>query len=130
MFEAFRNLVNTDPALARLGRYYSVAFTVLLEEQAWRFDVRNGELASLTHVAQGADTDAVFTLTIDPKSWEAFGTQTPPPGYHDISAMIEHRHARLSGDYLPWLANMTFVKGLIRHLRAHYDALCLEGSAS
>ena len=125
MFDAFRKVVNADPTLSRLGRYYSVHFTLSIDQQSWHFDVQDGALVSLS---TESDNLAAFVLTLDANSWEEFGKPAPAPGYHDISAMIDQRHARLSGDLFPWLANMTFVKSIIRHLRSHYETLCREGS--
>ena len=125
MFDAFRKVVNADPTLSRLGRYYSVHFTLTIDQQAWHFDIQDGALVSLS---TESDNVAAFILSVDAKSWEQFGMTTPPPGYHDISAMLDQRHVRLHGDLYPWLANMTFVKGVIRHLRRHYETLCREGS--
>ena len=91
-------MINTDPALALLGGYFSVVFIISIDGQSWRFNIQNGVLSSLSRTPDNDSADAGFTLTIEPDSWVRFGEQMPPPAHYDVSAIIEHRYARLSGD--------------------------------
>ena len=90
-------MVNTDPKLALLGGY-SVVFIISIDRQSWRFYIQNGVFSSLSRTPDNDSADAGFTLTIEPDNWVRFGEQMPPPAHYDVSAIVEHRCARLSGD--------------------------------
>ena len=101
--------VNRNPELVRRGKYYSVRFAVAVGDELTNFIVEDGRLIGINHDGNGNQ----FTIQTDADSWTAFREDEPRPGYQDISALVENRDAKLSGDIKPWLSNMLYVKGII-----------------
>jgi len=111
--------VNQDPELNRRGRYYSIQFRLEMDDRPLLFSIENGRLVS---VVEDAGTPAAFTLKGSAPAWRQFFLEEPPPGYHDVAAMIDRGHVGLEGDPMPWLANMLYIKVVIDHWKAiHAD---------
>jgi hypothetical protein len=111
--------VNRDHELNRRGRYYSIRFRLEMDDHPFLFQVENGKLLSVTGDAKAP---AAFVLKGRGDAWRTFLMDRPPPGYHDVSAMLEQGHLQLEGDPMPWLSNMLYVKGIIAHWRSlHAD---------
>jgi hypothetical protein len=123
--------VNQDAELQRRGKYYSVSFGLLTDSQQdsqqgvqekgdpaenrTNFIVENGQLTDVNHDSMEVD----FTIQSSASCWRGFREEKPSPGFHDISALLDTKRARIEGNVMPWLSNMLFVKGVIevwRHL--------------
>lgn len=112
------NAVNQDPELKRRGRYYSIRFRLEMDDRKILFQVDNGHLTSVT---EDGEQPATFSLSGTREAWQQFFLKEPPPGYHDIAAMLDQGHLHLEGDPMPWLANTLYIKGIIEHWKAHGD---------
>lgn len=115
--QALADAVNQDPELNRRGRYYSIRFKLEMDDHHILFRVEDGRLASVT---ENTAEPANFSLAASSHTWQKFLKPVPPPGYHDLAAMIDQGHLRLDGDPMPWLANTLFIKGVINHWKAAY----------
>ncbi len=110
--QALMNAVNRDPELNRRGKYYSIHFKLEMDDHNIVFEVDNGTLAS---VKENSGDSVAFSLSGTAEAWQQFLSHEPPPGHHDIAAMIDGGHLALTGDPMPWLANMLYIKGVIAH---------------
>lgn len=117
--QALADAVNQDPELNRRGKYYSIQFRLEMENRHILFRVEDGRLTSVT---ENSSEPAAFSLAGTSSTWQTFLQPVPPPGFHDIAAMIDQGHLRLEGDPMPWLANMLYIKGVINHWKAIYDS--------
>lgn len=106
--------VNGDPALNRRGVCYSTEFKLVIGKDSLLFKIEDGRMTALL-VNTAALPTGGFILTGEPKSWHKFRQKFPPPGYHDIFAMLEYGHITLSGDAMPLLSNILYIKGVLKH---------------
>lgn len=106
--------VNNDPALLRRGRFYSAQIKLEFDDDSILFEVEDGKLIRLAENSDEPPANG-FTLSASKKTWEKFQAVNPPPGFHDISAMLDAKHVSLSGNALLMLSNLFYVKGLIDH---------------
>ena len=54
-----------------------------------------------------------FALRASEEAWATFWTAVPPPGFHDLIAMIKVRALRVEGDQHPFMANLRYFKDLL-----------------
>ncbi|MEX2489691.1 MAG: alpha/beta hydrolase [Pseudomonadales bacterium] len=97
--QALVHAVNQDPELTRRGKYYSIRFRLEMDGCHILFQVEDGKLTS---VSENADDPVVFSLTGSREAWQKFLQTEPPPGYHDIAAMLDRGYLLLHGDPMPW----------------------------
>ena len=111
------DLANDKAWLIHRGRFLDVSF--LLEE---------GEAAYLVRIHRGR-VEAVdkgpfvmprwtFALRASQDAWATFWQPIPPPGFHDLMAMIKTRALKLEGDQHPFFANLLYFKELLALPRA------------
>jgi len=105
-------LANADPWLIHRGRFLDVTF--LVEE---------GEIQYLIRIHRGR-VEAVqkgpivlprwtFALRASAEAWATFWKAIPPPGQHDLIAMLKMRALRIEGDQQPFMANLRYFKDLL-----------------
>ncbi len=83
----------------------SPATPVLLRVQA-------GRTASVS-AAPAVMPDAQFAFRATPQAWFAFWRPVPPPGWHDLLALLKRGEATLDGDLRPFMVNLQFFKDLL-----------------
>jgi pimeloyl-ACP methyl ester carboxylesterase len=85
-------------------------------DAAWLVTVHEGRV---TRVERGPFLLRAwrFAIRAPAEAWARFWAPVPPPGYHDLFAMAKLGPARIEGDLQPLLANLFYVKGLLRTLR-------------
>lgn len=106
--------INNDPTLLRRGRFYSAQIKIEFDDDSTLFEVEDGKLIRLAENSAEPPVNG-FTLSASKKTWRRFQADNPPPGFHDISAMLDAQHVSLSGDALLMLSNLFYVKRLIDH---------------
>lgn len=112
------DLVNSNAALVRRGRFLSTTFLVGVGDTPVYVTVRDGRVED---VAPGAALMRSWTFAIrtDADSWARFWEPVPAPGYNDLLAMTRFGKARIEGDLQPLMANLRYVKEVLeapRHL--------------
>ena len=58
-----------------------------------------------------------FALKASREAWDIFWQPLPPPGGHDLIAMIKTRALTLEGDQHPFMANLRYFKEALAKLR-------------
>ena len=58
-----------------------------------------------------------FALHASSQDWNAFWSAAPPPGYHDLVAMMKFKRLRLAGDPYPFMTHIRYFKDLLARLR-------------
>ena len=58
-----------------------------------------------------------FALRAPAGAWEKFWLPVPPPGFHDLFALLKQRLLRIEGDFHPLMANLFYFKEVIAALR-------------
>ena len=119
--DGLAELANADAWLIHRGRYLDVTF--LLEVGAAQYLVRihRGRVESIgkgPHVMPRC----TFALKASSEAWATFWRAVPPPGYHDLIAMMKMRELRVEGDQHPFIANLRYFKDLLALPRARAGA--------
>jgi hypothetical protein len=105
-------LANADAWLVHRGRSLDVTF--LLEV---------GAASCLVHIHGGRvhriDKGPLvmprwtFALRASDQAWSTFWSAVPPPGFHDLIAMMKVGALRIEGDQYLFMANLRYFKDLL-----------------
>jgi hypothetical protein len=112
MLERLGEIVNGDEALVRRGKYFSDTFMIEVGETQYLIEIRQGRIES---VATGPFVMRSWTFSIRATEdvWRKFWEKLPPPGYHDIFALLRKGRIALDGELQPLMANLLYVKEVI-----------------
>ncbi|WEX08060.1 hypothetical protein [Chelativorans sp. AA-79] len=85
--EAFRETVGRDPELAVISKWFDVDMGLTFGERRYALRVRKGRIEEIIPSPR-FDTRTQFQIRGPMDLWKRFLSETPPPLYHDIFAMI------------------------------------------
>ncbi len=108
--------LNDDPELSRRGKFYSTRLAIWDGDTCTNFEIEDGRVVDINNED---NQQAVFKFIAGRDVWEKFREAEPPPGFHDLSAMIDRGHLKIEGDVRPWLFNMLYIKRLISVWKAN-----------
>jgi hypothetical protein len=114
--EQLAQRVNANERLVWRGRYVDTAFLVEVGDAAWLVKISAGRIASVTHVTRVMPS-WTFALRASREAWEQFWLALPPPGYHDLMAMLKYRTLRVEGNLHPFMSNLLYFKDVMASLR-------------
>ena len=114
--ERLLQIVNSDARLVWRGRFVDTTFLVEVGETSYLIKVTGGRIASVTRgpLVMPAWT---FALRASREAWEQFWLPEPPPGFHDLFALMKRRALRIEGNPHPFMANLFYFKGVMAALR-------------
>ena len=114
--ERLPDLVNGDPWLVHRGRFVDTSFLLEVGETPYLVRIHAGRVES---VRRGPFVMPrwTFALKASQAAWDQFFLPLPPPGYHDLMAMVKFRTLRVEGDQHPFMANLLYFKDVIARLR-------------
>ena len=118
--EKLAALVNADARLVWRGRFVNTTFMIDAGDQVWLVKVEGGRIAAVT-VGPFAMPTWVFALRASREVWETFWQADPPPGFHDLFALVKRRSLRIEGDLHPFMSNLLYFKGVMAALRQPGD---------
>lgn len=114
------NEINQDPEIQRRGRHYSAKIRFSSDDKTFEMSIEEGQILKIRELCE-ADVDLdTLTFTASSNTWKKFLTEIPPPGYHDLSAMIDCGNVSLSGNVLLWISNTLYVKAILDYLKPHF----------
>ena len=115
--EHLAELCNGDPWLTHRGRFLDVSLMLEVGEDQYLIRIREGSVES---VARGPFVMPRwnFALRASAQDWNTFWSPSPPPGYHDLVAMMKFKRLRLDGDPYPFMTHIRYFKDLLGRLRA------------
>ena len=116
MIETLAERVNGEPRLVHRGRFIDTSFLLEIGDQPWLIRILDGRVAD---VQKGPFVMArwTFALRAPADAWAQFWSPVPPPGFHDLFALIRYRRLRVEGDLHPFMANLFYFKGVLATLR-------------
>ena len=117
MIEALKQRVNADAALVRRGRYLTTTFLLEVGATAWLVAIFEGRIVSVTSGPFVMPSSA-FALRAPEHEWEKFWSQRPPPGSHDLMALIKRRVLKAEGNLQVFMANLRYFKEALAKLRS------------
>jgi hypothetical protein len=117
MIEALQQLVNGDAALVRRGRFLTTTFLLEVGQSVWLIAVFEGRIVSVTP-GPFVMPSSSFALRAAEADWQQFWSSRPPPGSHDLMALIKRRVLRAEGNLEIFMANLRYFKEVLAKLRS------------
>ena len=112
VIDRLAELANADAWLVERGRFLDVAFLIEVGDMPYLVRIRRGRIEAIErgpHVMPRW----TFALRAPHEAWAKFWQPVPPPGFHDLIAMIKVDALRLEGDQQPFMANLRYFKDLL-----------------
>ena len=108
--------VNARERLVWRGRHLSTTFLLQVGEQSFLVTIAGGRLAGVVS-GPFVLADWAFALRAPAQAWSQFWSALPPPGFHDIMAMLKLGHLRMEGDLYPLMSNLLYFKDVLAAVR-------------
>jgi hypothetical protein len=105
-------MANADAWLVHRGRFLDVAFLIEAGREVYLVRIHRGrieEIVKRPHVMPRW----TFALRAPRETWNSFWQPVPPPGFHDLIAMMKTGALKLEGDQHPFMANLRYFKDLL-----------------
>jgi hypothetical protein len=122
MIERLQDLVNSDPALVRRGRWTNADMLLEIGERGYVVEIRRGRIEAIrpvTLLVSGWD----FAIRGTADAWAEFWRRKPRPRHHDLIALIREGKMRFEGNLDLLMANLLYLKLVLETPRQ------LEGAA-
>jgi hypothetical protein len=110
--EKLASLANADAWLVHRGRFLDVTFLLEVGEDAHLIRIHRGRVEAVDR-GPFVQVRWTFALRASQEAWDTFWRPLPPPGCHDLIAMIKTKALRLDGDPYPFMANLRYFKELL-----------------
>lgn len=107
-----RDALDADPGLARLGSGLSAVVMLDVGERCYRLEFAAGRLISCDE-GPFVMPSCTFRLSAPLSAWLAHWQPVPPPGYHDLFALLRRGLLKPEGDLQPLMAHLMFFKRLL-----------------
>lgn len=115
--ERLPELANGDAWLIHRGRFLDVSLMLEVGDDQYLVHIRDGRVASVDR-GPLVMPRWTFALRASAEDWRTFWSPSPPPGYHDLVAMMKFKRLHLDGDPYPFMTHMRYFKELLERLRA------------
>lgn len=109
--------VNANARLVHRGRFVDTDFLLVANGEEWKIKIRRGRVSSVDK-GPFVMPRSTFTLRCAPEDWAQFWLAVPPPGWHDLFALIRFGRLKVEGDQHPFMANLFYFKGVMESIRA------------
>ena len=115
--ERLAALAGDDTWLVHRGRYLDVSFLLQVGDSPYLVRIHRGRLEA---VDKGPFVMPRWTFALkgSQDAWATFWQPVPPPGFHDLIAMIKKGALKLEGDQYLFFANLRYFKDLLALPRA------------
>lgn len=114
--------VNADVPLVRRGRFLATRFLLEVGDTQWLISVQDGRIVSVER-GPFVMPSWSFALRASEAEWQTFWGANPPPGHHDLMALIKRRALTAEGDLKIFMAYLRYFKDVLTKLRAQEVAL-------
>ncbi|MBN8972230.1 MAG: hypothetical protein J0H32_00845 [Rhizobiales bacterium] len=109
--------VNADAPLVRRGRFLATRFLLEVGDTQWLIGVQDGKIVSVER-GPFVMPSWSFALRASDSEWQTFWSANPPPGHHDLMALIKRRALKAEGDLKIFVAYLRYFKDVLAKLRA------------
>jgi hypothetical protein len=109
MIEHLQELVNSDAALVRRGRWTSADLLLEIGAQGYVIAIRQGRIDNVTPVETSV-SHWEFAIRGTAEAWAEFWKPMPKPRHHDLIALIREGKMRFEGDIDLLMANLLYLK--------------------
>jgi hypothetical protein len=108
--------MNDAPHMRRRGRTLTADVLVEIAPKSWLLRIRDGAIEAVTPDPKGM-TGYTTALRFDPEAWGQFMTPVPPPGRHDLMALVKTGKLKVEGSLHPFMAHLLWFKEAFTKLR-------------
>ena len=115
--ERLPELANGNTWLIHRGRFLDVTLMLAVGEEQFLIRIREGRVESVER-GPFVMPQWTFALRASAQDWRTFWDPSPPPGYHDLVAMMKFNRLALDGDPYPFMTHIRYFKDLLGSLRA------------
>lgn len=109
-------LANGDAWLTHRGRFLDTRLMLEVGDTQYLIRIREGGVESVERGPFVMETWD-FALRASEEDWNTFWSAAPPPGYHDLVAMLKFKRLRLEGDPYPFMTHIRYFRDLLGRLR-------------
>src|SRR5262245_66023681 len=113
-------LVDGDLALRKRGRFLDVVFLLKIGASDYLVRIHRGRIEAM-QPGPHVQPRWTFALAASEAAWRSFWQPLPPPGAHDLLAMLKTGALRLEGDQHPFISNLRYFKELLALPRARME---------
>ena len=113
--------VNANDRLVWRGRYVDTTFLLEVGDVPWLIKISAGRIMSVTRGPFVMPAWS-FALRAPREAWDQFWLANPPPGFHDLMALVKRRALRIEGNLQPFMANLLYFKDVMAALRPQAGA--------
>ena len=113
--------VNANERLVWRGRYVDTTFLLEVGDVPWLIKISAGRIMSVTRGPFVMPAWS-FALRAPREAWDQFWLANPPPGFHDLMALVKRRALRIEGNLQPFMANLLYFKDVMAALRPQVGA--------
>jgi hypothetical protein len=110
--ERLGELANADAWLMQRGRFVDVTFLIEVGPTPFLVRVHGGRIEAIDK-GPLVMPRWTFALRATEEAWATFWIAVPPPGFHDLVAMMKIRALQVEGDQYPFMANLRYFKDLL-----------------
>lgn len=104
--------VNANERLVWRGRYVDTTFLLEVGDVPWLIKISAGRIVSVTRGPFVMPAWS-FALRAPRDAWDQFWLANPPPGFHDLMALVKRRALRIEGNLQPFMANLLYFKDVM-----------------
>jgi len=114
------DVVNANARLVEHARHLNTVFLLETGDVAHLISITAGRIA---YVRRGPFVMPrwQFALRAAAEDWARFWTPEPPPGYHDLMALIKFRRLRAEGDLYPFMSHLLYFKTVLAYPRGQEE---------
>jgi hypothetical protein len=109
VIERLAQLVNDDPAIVRWGRHMNETFMVEVGETQYLVTVAAGRIEKIERGPRVMRAWR-FAIRAPRQHWEKFWRQPPPPGWHDLFALLRRGEVAFEGDQRVLMSYLLYLK--------------------
>jgi hypothetical protein len=110
-------LANAQAWLVHRGRFLDVVFLLQVGDAPYVVRIHRGRVEAVDK-GPFVMPRCTFALRASEEAWATFWQPIPPPGCHDLIAMLKTKALKLEGDQQPFFANLRYFKELLALPRA------------
>jgi pimeloyl-ACP methyl ester carboxylesterase len=110
--ETLPALANADSWLVHRGRHLDTTMLLGIGEASYLLRIHRGRVEAMER-GPFVIPRCTFSLRGSREVWETFWQPVPPPGAHDLMALIKSKGLTLEGDQYPFFSNLRYFKDLL-----------------
>jgi len=115
--ERLPELANGDAWLTHRGRFLDTNLMLEVGHDQYLIHIREGRVQSVDS-GPFVMVSWTFALRASEDDWRTFCRASPPPGFHDLVAMLKFKRLTLDGDPYPFMTHIRYFRDLLGCLRA------------